>query len=96
MMGRGYGYGYNMMNGGYGWFGALMMLLIGALIVAGIALLVIWAVRSSAGHGTSGGASAPPPGAAGHDEAVALAKRRLASGEITKEQYEEIMRALGG
>jgi uncharacterized membrane protein len=92
-MGRGFGYGYNMM--GAGWFGGLLMLLFGALIVAGIVLLVIWAVRASGGHGTT---SAPPqpPGAVGHDEAVAIARRRLASGEINKDQYDEIMRALGG
>ena len=92
---RGYGYGYNNMMGGAGWFGGLLMLLFGALVIAGIVLLVIWAVRASGGHGA---ASTPPqsPGAAGHDEAVAIAKRRLASGEITKDQYDEIMRALGG
>jgi putative membrane protein len=93
MMDRGYGYGYNMM-GGYGWFGGLLMLLFGALVIAGIVLLVMWAVRASGGHGTTG-SSAPPPGAAGHDEAVAIAKRRLATGEITEEQYSAIMRSLG-
>ncbi|MBE0417124.1 MAG: hypothetical protein IBX63_05120 [Coriobacteriia bacterium] len=93
MMGRGYDYGYDMM-GGYGWFGGLLVLLFGALVIAGIVLIVIWAVRASSGHGTTHG-SAPPPGAVGHDEAVAIAKRRLASGEITKEQYDELMRALG-
>jgi putative membrane protein len=93
MMGRGYNYGYNMAGGG--WFGGLVMFLFGALVIAGIVLLIVWAVRASGGHGTAGG-SAPPPGAAGHDEAVAVAKRRLASGEINKDQYDEIMRALGG
>ena len=95
MMGRGYGYGYNMM-GGYGWFGGLLMLLFGALVIAGIVLLIVWAVRASGGHGARRRDAPQPPGAAGHDEAVAIAKRRLASGEITKEQYDEIMRALGG
>jgi uncharacterized membrane protein len=94
MMGRGYGYGYDMM-GGYGWFGALLMLFFGALVIAGIVLLVIWAVRAPASHPTSS-AGTLPPGSVGHDEAVAIAKRRLASGEITKDQYDEIMRALGG
>jgi len=90
MMGRGYNYGYGM-NGG--WLAIFMLL--GAVIVVGIVLLVIWAVRSSSGHRTAG----PPPahpGEAGHHEAIAIAKRRLASGEITKEQYDEIMRTLGG
>jgi len=93
MMG-GYGNGYNGVMGG-GWFGGGMMLLFGALILVGIVLLVIWAVRASGGgHRAAGGAS-PPPGVAGHDAAIAIAKRRLASGEITKEQYDEIMRSLG-
>jgi len=93
MMGyRGYDYGYNNMMGG-GWFGGLLMLLFGALIIAGIVLLIMWAVRASGGH--AGGGSTPQPGKAGHDEAVAIAKRRLASGEVNKEQYDEIMRALG-
>jgi len=94
MMGRGYGYGYDMM-GGYGWFGGLLFLLFGALVVAAIVLLIIWAVRASGRHGDSGTA-APPASGDGHDEAVAVAKRRLASGEITPEEYQEIMRALGG
>lgn len=94
MMGRGFGYGCNMM-GGYGWFGTLLMFLFGALVIAGIVLLVIWAVRASGGHGAAG---TPPQssGAVGHDESVTIAKRRLASGEINKDQYDEIMRALGG
>lgn len=92
MMGR--GYGYDMM-GGYSWFGGLLVFFFGALVVAGIVLLVVWAVRASAHHPASSG-GVPPAGAVGHDEAVAIAKRRLASGEINKDQYEEIMRALGG
>jgi len=92
MMGRGYGYG---MMGGYGWFGALLMFFFGALVIAGIVLLIVWAVKASTHH-LSAGRPTLPPGAAGHDEAVAIAKRRLASGEINKDQYDEIMRALGG
>lgn len=92
MMGRGYGYGYNMMGGG--WIGGLVMLLFAALLVAGAVLLVIWAIRASGGHHASAG-TASTPGSAGHDEAVAIAKRRLASGEILAAEYDEIMRALG-
>lgn len=93
MMGRGYGYGYDMM-GGVGWFGFALMLLFGALVIAGIVLLIVWAVRASSGHDTGSG-TPPQPGSPGHDEAVAIAKRRLASGEIDAEQYGVIMRALG-
>lgn len=94
MYGRGFGYGYDGMMGGYGWLGGLIVIVIGALFVAGIVLLVLWAVKSSEGHGHTAG---PPVsrGVVGHDEAVAIAKRRLANGELTCEQYEEIMRSLG-
>lgn len=93
MMGQGYGYGADMM-GGYGWFGASLMIFFGALVIAGVVLLIIWAVRASSHH-PGAGSGTPPPGAVGHDQAVVIAKRRLATGEITNAQYEEIMRALG-
>ena len=93
MMGRGYSYGYDMM-GGYGWFSAVLMILFGALVIAGIVLFIIWAVRASTHHPTIG-AGTLPPGAVGHNDAVAIAKRRCASGEITTHEYNEIMRALG-
>lgn len=94
MFGYNQGLGYGNMLGG-GWLGLLMMFIFGALLIAGIVLVVMWAVRSSSGHGHLGamGGSAP---SAGHDEAVAIAKRRLASGEITKDQFDELMRSLVG
>lgn len=91
MGGFGSGYGNSMMNGG--WLGGVLMLLFGALVIAGIVVLIVWAVRQSSGHATTGGAH--PPTAAGHDEAVAIARKRFASGEITREQYDELMQALG-
>ncbi len=89
---RGFGYGYDMMGGGLGWIAMLFFVL---LVLVGVVLLVVWAVRSStgSGHSTTGAA---PPASTGHDEAVAITKKRLATGEITSEQYEEIMRTLGG
>lgn len=78
-----------------GWLGGLLMLAFSALFIAGVVLLVIWAVRASSGRGQSAG---PPNrgGMSAGDDAVAVARRRLASGEISTEQYEEIMRVLGG
>jgi putative membrane protein len=91
--GRGWGYGFDMMGGG--WLAGLLMLFFAALVVAGIVLLVVWIVRTSASpHGPTGTTAAP--GARGHDEALAIVKRRYAAGEITKEQYEEMMRTLSG
>jgi uncharacterized membrane protein len=100
---RGYGpyNGYGMMGGG--WLGALAMLVIGLIVVAVVVLLVVWAVRSSGGHhhqaGPVVGASGMPATGAtpqvSHDEAVQVARRRYAAGEISKDQFDEMMKALG-
>jgi len=91
----GSGYGYGDMMGSGAWFGVGLVSCFGLLFIIGVVLLVVWAVRSSSRHGASG-ESVSPPGMPGHDEAVAIAKRRFASGEITKEQYDDILRTLGG
>jgi uncharacterized membrane protein len=101
MMGYGrglYGYGYDHMLGGG--FGGPLMLLFGAFVLFGVALLVAWALRASRGHGHGmmhGMAHGYPTQVptARPDEASDIARRRLASGEITSEQYSEIMKALG-
>lgn len=98
MRGYPFGYGTRTMMGGSVW-GEILMVLFGLAVLAGIVLLIIWAIRASGGGHPQAGAQqpgAPPMRTDGHDEAVAVAKRRLASGEITPEQYAEIMRTLGG
>ncbi len=93
--GYGSGYGYGDMMGGSA-FGGLPMLLFGALFIGGIVLLVMWAIRASHQHGPGSLALVGPMQAmTGHDEAISIARRRLASGEITPEQYSEIARTLG-
>lgn len=92
--GRGIGYGYDMM--GSSWLGGLLIVLFGLLVLAGIAALIVWAVRASGGHHGHTGAGPMAPGAPTYDEAVATARKRFASGEITREQFDEIMAALGG
>jgi len=91
--GYGYGSGYGMMGGG--WFGGLLMVFFGLLVLVGLVLLVVWAVRAASGHGHTMSGGPGMSGRVGHDEALAIAKKRLASGEITAEQYAEIVRTLG-
>jgi len=91
--GQNWGYGYGNMMGG-GWWGLFIMAFLAALFIAGVVVLVMWIMRSSGhGHPAAPGGPVPMPG---HDEAIAIAKRRLAGGEITKDQYDEIMRTLNG
>jgi uncharacterized membrane protein len=94
-------FGGNGMMGG----GGLMMLLAGVLwvlFIVAIVLLVVWLVRA-ARHDHSdaipgvqqGGAQSGESASAARDEAIAIARKRFASGKITKEQFDELMKALG-
>jgi uncharacterized membrane protein len=98
MMG-GYGRGYSGMMGygGGSWLYDLFFFAFAVLILAGIILLIVWAVRAiSGGHGAgSAGTGTPAQPGATQDEACAVARKRYASGEISKEQYEEICKTLG-
>lgn len=114
MMGRGWGWDYGMM--GSGWVATLITAFFGALIVAGLIVLIVWAIRAATGHGGGhryathggyghqGGWNDRDRGASGFDflgpqsgradDAVEIARRRYAAGEITREQYDEILNGL--
>ncbi|MGC8494350.1 MAG: SHOCT domain-containing protein [Syntrophobacteraceae bacterium] len=72
---------YSMMWNGVGWFGGISMMFSWVIILAGIVLFVVWTKISRKG---GGGASNAP------ESALDILKRRYASGEITKEQYESM------
>lgn len=82
-----------MWHHGYGWtdgYGGQYMMIFGfvfwALIIAGIVVLVVWAIRTMSRQG-AGPAHGP--------DALEIARRRYASGEITKEQFEQLRNDLG-
>lgn len=88
-----YGYGY---NGAASWVGMGLMMSFGLLVLVGVVLLIVWLARGSHESG-----QAPPPNASQRyasatGEACDVAKLRYARGEITKEQFEEICRTVGG
>jgi uncharacterized membrane protein len=82
-----------------------MMLLSGVLwvlLIVAIVLLAVWVVRMArhghddATHGMAQGAvRGDQTASVAHDEAVAIARKRFAAGEITKEQFDELMQTLG-
>jgi putative membrane protein len=83
--------GYPGMMGGYGypiigWVGGLGMLLFWGLVIAGI----VWLVRST----TQGREHSIDKGPAS-ESPLDIIKRRYASGDITKEQFDEMKRGLG-
>lgn len=73
-----------MWYGGFGAMGLLWFLMV-LLFLGGVSLLVAWAFRAS-----SGGRSMAQEGAED------ILKRRLASGELTQDQYEQSRKAIQG
>lgn len=96
---------YSGMMGNYGGGGWIAMFIFGFLATVALVALVVWLVRG-ASHGThhpgimpSGPAPLPPLDKTptlmdAHEEAVAIAKKRLANGDITTTEYTAIMEAL--
>ena len=76
-------YGYGM------WWLWIPGLLIPLLIVAGIVVLIVLAVRSSGATGRPHDTQPPQP-----DPAQRILEERLARGEITPEQYRELRNTL--
>lgn len=83
-------HGYGM---GWGWIWVVLLVL---LVLGAIATLIVLLVKAT----TSGGPSAQGPSAPGHvpdagrSPARAIAEERLARGELTPEEFREIVRAL--
>jgi putative membrane protein len=74
----GYGYG-----GHWGW--GIIMMVFWVAVIVGIVFLVRWAVMSSRG---------PVQGTPREDEAMETLRKRFASGEIGKEEFEEKKKVL--
>jgi putative membrane protein len=64
------------------------MMVFWLLVVVGIVLLLVWAVRQVTHRG--------PTGASGGSRALEIVQERYARGEITREQYEKMRRDLLG
>ncbi len=90
LMGSGMMLGGRMMGGygyGYGSWG-IFMGLFWILIIAGVVSLLVWFFRQ--GHPSE---TTPTPGG---DRALETLRQRYASGEITKEQFDQMRRDLEG
>ena len=73
------------MGWGWGGFGMVPMLLFWVLVILGIAVLVRWLAS-----GASGSSGDKPP------HAMDILKARYAKGEISREQFEQMKREIGG
>lgn len=73
--------------GGYGWIGMIIGLVFWLVVLGGLAWLIVWAVRRS---GTGNYASQTPAGISAKE----IAQQRYARGEITREQYQQLIEDL--
>jgi uncharacterized membrane protein len=83
---------------GFHLFGIVMLFAL--LAGAGVAALIVWAIRASGRPAYPMGAPPVQPGAAppqaGRETPLDILARRLASGDITAEEYERARDLLGG
>ena len=82
MMGPWMGGGWG--SGGSPWWG-LLSLAVGLLMIGGLALIVVWALRRGDDRGSSS-----------EERALAILKERYARGELSHEEYERMRRVLTG
>jgi putative membrane protein len=77
-------HGYGLWGlGNFGWFGMVLGLIINIALIVGVVLLVIWLVGRVSGGAARGSNSGPSP--------REILQARYARGEITREQYQEIL-----
>lgn len=82
-------HGYGM---GLGWIWVVLLVL---LVLGAIAALVVLLVKAtSAGGSATPTAHGPASGGAAPNSARTIAEERLARGELTPDQFREIVRAL--
>ncbi len=85
MMGYG-GYGGFGGMGSFGWIGMILGLVITVAILIGLVLLVIWLVRRFSRNGSP--TNIQPSGG---QPAKDIAQARYARGEISREEYQQIV-----
>ncbi len=78
---------------GGNWYGGPLMLVFSALTLVGIAILLVYVVRSVNGHPHPWPLN-DPSATNGNDHLIDLAKTRLENGEITEAQFSVIKDAL--
>ncbi|HZD55168.1 MAG TPA: SHOCT domain-containing protein [Anaerolineales bacterium] len=84
---HGFGYGFGGL-GSFGWIGLIINLVLTVGIIIGVVLLVVWAVRrlSPSGQGQAM-TTYQTPGQAPRD----ILQIRYARGEITREEYQQML-----
>jgi putative membrane protein len=77
--------------GTWGWVAMILQMVLWIGLIAGIALLVIWAIRRS----SQASRTASTYAISGQPTAKEILQARYARGEITREQYQRMLDDLG-
>lgn len=80
----------NIGYGGMGWIGMLLGGIISIGVLIGLVLLVVWAVRK-----TSGNNNLPVSQNLAGPSAKEIAQARYAKGDITRDEYQNILADIG-
>jgi putative membrane protein len=80
----------NFGYGGMGWIGMIVGLIVIIAVLIGLVLLVVWAVRRMSGNSAQT-ASQIGSGQSSRD----IAQARYAKGEISRDEYQQILADLG-
>lgn len=79
-------FGFGGWNSGFGWIGMILNLVVTLAVIFGVVFLVVWAVRRVSGTHL-------PASSLGQEalSAKEIAKLRYAKGEISREEYQQIL-----
>jgi putative membrane protein len=80
----------NFGYGGMGWIGMILGLVITIAVIIGLVLLVVWAVRRMSENSAQPGFQT-----ASGQSAKEIAQARYAKGEISRDEYQQILSDLG-
>jgi len=80
----------NFGYGGFGWIGMILGLVIMIALITGFVILVIWAIRRMSGNSTH--IQYP---VSKELTAKDIAKTRYAKGEISREEYQQLLSDIG-
>ena len=80
-----------MGGGGYSLIGMLLNLVITLAVIGGLVWLVIWAVRQFSGNGQRSSPFGQQNNRPAGETPREIVEKRYARGEITREQYQEML-----
>ncbi|GAP06418.1 predicted membrane protein [Anaerolinea thermolimosa] len=79
-------FGFGGWNTGFGWIGMVLNLVFTLVVILGVVFLVVWTVRRVSGPHLPAGSSGQ-----GALSAKEIAQLRYARGEISREEYQQIL-----